>query len=295
VTDWRALLAEIAVPRVVGSDNHERVRGALKGELEARGFVVLEHRFAASPRAPLWGRPAAEAVNLVAVRPRARVAAWLTAHYDSKGQPMSMATRLLLAGACAGSLLGGLVILAAGGPPLALGPAAALAALFLGLSRVTERSPGATDNAAGVITVLRALDALPADAPVGVIFPDAEELGLQGARALVRERANLLRDTVVVNFDGIDDRGASIALVHRPGPAVDRVAAALGARRRRRLPVLVDGIAFASAARECVTIMRGDWGTARVVHTSRDTADRLTLEGSREVAAAVAGVLSELR
>jgi hypothetical protein len=82
--------------------------------------------------------------------------------------------------------------------------------------------------------------------------------------------------------------------VHRPGPAVDRVAAALGARRRRWLPVLVDGIVFASAARECVTIMRGDWGTARVVHTPRDTADRLTLEGSRGVAERVARALSEL-
>jgi len=44
--------------------------------------------------------------------------------------------------------------------------------------------------------------------------------------------------------------------------------------------------------RECVTIMKGDWGTARVVHTPRDTTDRLTLEGVRNVAAGVARVLS---
>jgi len=142
--------------------------------------------------------------------------------------------------------------------------------------------------------VLRALDVLPADAPVGVIFPDAEELGLLGAAVLARERANLLQDTVVVNFDGLDDRGATIALVHRPGPIVDRVVAALGARRRRSWPVLVDGIAFARAARECVTIARGDWGTAWVVHTPRDTADRLTLEGSRQVADRVAGALAQM-
>jgi len=110
---------------------------------------------------------------------------------------------------------------------------------------------------------------------------------------LARERANLLQDTVVVNFDGLDDRGATIALVHRPGLIVDRVVAALGARRRR-WPVLVDGIALARAARECVTIMRGDWGTARVVHTPRDTADRITLEGSRQVADRVAGVLAQM-
>jgi len=294
VTDYRALLAQLAVPRLVGSPNHAKVRGVLTGELAARGFVVLEQRFAASPRAPLWGRKAAEGVNLVGVRPRARVTAWLAAHYDSKGQPMSMAARLLLATACAVSLVVALGIVAAGGPLPSLVPAAALGALFLGLSRVTERSPGALDNAAGVVTVLRALDALPADAPVGVIFPDAEELGLLGAGVLARERANLLQDTVVVNFDGLDDRGATIALVHRPGPVVDRVVAALGARRRRSWPVLVDGIAFARAARECVTIARGDWGTAWVVHTPRDTADRLTLEGSRQVADRVAGALAQM-
>jgi hypothetical protein len=38
--------------------------------------------------------------------------------------------------------------------------------------------------------------------------------------------------------------------------------------------------------------MRGAWSTARIVHTSRDTADRLTLEGVRNVAAGVARVLS---
>src|SRR2546422_193908 len=169
----------------------------------------------------------------------------------------------------------------AGGPLPSLVPAATLGALFLGLSRVTERSPGALDNAAGVVTVLRALDALPPDAPVGVIFPDAEELGLLGAGMLARERANLLQDTVVVNFDGLDDRGTTIALVHRPGPIVDRVVAALGARRRRSWPVLGDGIAFARAARECVTIARGDCGTAWVGHPPRDTADPPTLGGRR--------------
>jgi len=125
-----------------------------------------------------------------------------------------------------------------------------------------------------------------------VLFPDAEEYGLLGARALVRERANLLGDTCIVNFDGVDDRGSTIAFIHRPGPAVERVAAALGARRARWLPVLVDGLALSAAAREGVTIMRGDWGTAKIVHTPRDSAERLTLEGVRRVAAGVAAALS---
>ena len=139
---------------------------------------------------------------------------------------------------------------------------------------------------------LATVDALPPDAGVGVIFPDAEEYGMVGARALVRERGHLLADTAVVNLDGIDDRGAPIAVIHRAGPLVGRVAAALGARRVRWLPVLVDGMVLARAAREAVTIMRGDWTTARIVHTSRDAAQRLALDGVRDVARALARSLT---
>ena len=353
MTDLRALLAELAVPRLAGTPNNEAVRSALKRELSARGCVVMEHRFAASPRG-LWvvtvcGRalavtaaavgvaillhlrglfpllvvvgvlagfslyalgavfgiipcpwPSAECVNLIAVRPRTRVGVWLTAHYDSKGQVMSMAGRLAaLALALAGSAgvlaLGALQLLGRGVPEppwllfLAL---AALGGQRLARGRARDDSPGAVDNATGLIAVLATLDALPPDAPVGVIFPDGEELGLQGARAIARERANLLADTAVINFDGIDDRGGVVAFVHRSGPIVDAVAAALDARRWRRLPVLVDGIAFAGAARECVTIMKGDWDTMRVVHRPADTTQRLRLEGVWDVGVRVAKVLA---
>jgi len=235
------------------------------------------------------------AVNLVGVRPHTRVAAWLTAHYDGKGQPMSMATRI-----------GGVALVLLQLPALVLyalagtSPLGALAFLpgFIGgmiLARnsATAASPGALDNASGIVTVLATVDALPPDCPVGIIFPDAEEFGLVGARALARERANLLDGTAVVNFDGIDDRERTIALVHRAGPTVDAVVRSLGARPTRRLPVLEDGRALARAARECVTIMRGDWRTATVVHTPGDTPARLTLAGSGAVAAAVVRALAE--
>jgi hypothetical protein len=114
-----------------------------------------------------------------------------------------------------------------------------------------------------VVATLATVDALSADAGVGVIFPDAEEYGLLGARALARERANLFGGTTVLNFDGIDDRGTTIAFVHRAGPAVDRVVSSVGARRACWLPAVVDGLVLARAAREAVTILRGDWGTAR--------------------------------
>jgi hypothetical protein len=284
VTERHALLAELARPRRVGSEGHARVRDVLKRELERRGLVVLEHRFRAAVRFPLWGGAPAEGLNLIAVRPQAKVQTWLAAHYDSKGQPLSMATRLLLAGAAALALLAipfGIWI-----------PAVLAAALFLVLNRVTNSSPGALDNASGVLTVLATLDALPSTASVGALLLDAEELGLVGARALAHERANLLEGTTVINFDGIDDTGAVTALVHRPGGTVTGVATALRAGTWRRLPVVVDGMALAPATRECVTIMKGNWGTMRVVHTRRDVADRLTLSGVEETAKAVAKSLA---
>ena len=300
MTDYRALLAELAVPRLAGTPPAGQVREALKRELAARGFVVMEQRFTARSLLHRLARVPLSGVNLIAVRPRTRVATWLVAHYDAKGQPLSMAARLAAAALAAVGVaeLLGLVLralLGAAHPGMVdgvlVGTGAAGAAL-LALNRVTDRSAGAVDNAAGVVAALATVDALSPEAPIGVILPDAEEYGLLGARALVGERANLLADTIVVNFDGIDDRGTTIALIHRDGATVQRVARALGARRARWLPVVVDGLVLGATARECVTIMRGDWSTARVVHTPRDIAARLTLEGARRVAQAVASALS---
>jgi hypothetical protein len=238
-------------------------------------------------------------LNLIGVRPRARVQVWLAAHYDSKGQPISMVVRIVAVGLAVLGLAG-LATLAAGrlgGVPWSGWRAALLAApglvggtLLLG-NRATNGSPGAVDNASALTTVLAILDRLPPAAPVGVLFPDAEEYGLLGASALVRERANLFAGTAVLNLDGIDDLGPTRCVAHRGGPLVDAVAAALAARRFRFLPVVVDGWAFARAARECATVMRGDWRTASVVHTPRDTASRLTLSGVEQVASGVARAL----
>jgi len=299
VTDYRALLTALAVPRRTGTALNHQVRERLKRELGARGLVVMEHRFTGRSYLHHLGRVPLEGVNLIAVRPRARVTTWLVAHYDSKGQPLSMAGRLAAAGL---AVLGALELLGAavramsgalhvGTPDLVAVFATLGGVLLLAVNRVTDRSAGAVDNAAGVVAALATLDALPVTAAVGVLFPDAEEYGMLGARALARERANLFADTGIVNFDGVDDRGRTIALVHRGGPLVDRAVTMLGARRARWLPILVDGLVLAGVARESVTLMRGDWRTARLVHTPRDSADRLTLDGAREVARGVAAAV----
>jgi len=284
-------LRALAVPRLVGTPNHAQVRERLRSELTARGLAVEEHAFAGGPSWMLLGTPrVVHGVNLIASRrsngPTVQPSIWLAAHYDSKGQPISMATRIL---GVVALVLGALATLAAILPALVL---LGVGLAILAANRVTDRSPGALDNVTGLVAILAILDMLPPGADVGVLFLDAEEYGLVGARALVAERPDLLRDAAVINFDSLDDRGGCLTFLHRPGPLGQAVAAELGGIRGHWLPVVVDGIALARGpVRECVTIMKGDWGTARVVHTPRDTADRLTLDAVRLVAAGVARVL----
>jgi Zn-dependent M28 family amino/carboxypeptidase len=167
----------------------------------------------------------------------------------------------------------------------------ALGALVMSQNRVNDNSPGAVDNASALVAVFMTIDQLSPDASVGVVFPDAEEFGLVGARALATDRADLFADAAVINLDGLDDVGRPVALLHRPGPIGAAVADALGARRARWLPVIVDGIALARVATECVTILKGNWRTMRVVHRPADSADRVRLDGAASVAAGLARVL----
>ena len=292
MTDYGVLFSELAVPRLVGTPNHTKIREILTRELEARGFSVEHHAFSIRPARVLFGTPkVVSGINLIAHRPSGRPtvrpSVWLVAHYDSKGQPISMWVRLA-----------GFTLLALGALLFLLNAIAAVVTLGLGLAivaqnRVNDNSPGALDNASAVITVLMAIDQLPADAAVGIVFPDAEEYGLAGSRALAAERAELFRDSGVVNLDGIDDVGGITVFAHRPGPIGDAVARALDASRWRWLPVVVDGIALARVARECVTILKGNIKTMQVVHTPQDTAARLRLDGAAEVAAGLARVLRD--
>ena len=289
VTDYAVLFRELAIPRLVGTPNHQRVREILKRELIARGFSVEEHVFSGRPARALLGVPSAvNGTNLIgtrAVGPSGRPAVWLVAHYDSKGQPISMAVRLV---GFAALLVGLLVVVLAPLPGLALLAAGTGVAL---LNRVNDNSPGALDNASALVAILMALDQLPAGALVGVIFPDAEEYGLVGARTLAVERGEVFAQSSVINLDSLDDNGRATAFVHRPGRVGAAVAHAVNARRWRWLPVIVDGIALGRVAKECVTIMKGNWRTMRVVHRPQDSIARLRLDGAAHVAAGLARVL----
>jgi hypothetical protein len=285
VTDYAVLFRELAVPRLVGTANHERVREVLKRELATRKFVVDEHAFSGRPRRPLWGVPSlVNGINLIAQPSSGRPTVWLMAHYDSKGQPISMAVRLVAAFVLVVGVIGMLI----GAIPAV---AVLLLALLVALNRVNDNSPGAVDNATALIAVFMTVDQLGPLAAVGVIFPDAEELGLVGARALATDRAALFTDAAVINLDGLDDSGRATAFVHRPGKLSAAVAAAMHARAWRWLPVIVDGIALRRVAGECVTILKGNWRTMLVVHRPTDSTNRVRLDGAASVAAGLARVL----
>jgi hypothetical protein len=297
VTDPAALFRALSVPRLVGTANHTQVRDRLTRELSARGFNVEEHSFIGRPSRVLLGTPkVVHGVNLIASRPPIRPSAnppvWLAAHYDSKGQPISMAARIISAASLVIGAAATLVAFLAGWTLIPSLAVLVVGTLILAANRVTDRSSGALDNATGLVAILAILDALPRGADIGVLFLDAEEYGLVGARAFVADRGSLLQGAAVINLDSLDDRGGCIAFLHRPGPIGEAVAAELGGMGAPWLPMVVDGIALSRApVRECVTILKGDWGTARIVHTPRDTVERLTLEGVRQVAAGVARAL----
>ena len=270
--------------------------GVLAGEPVQGLRIALVPLIALIGVALFGGRGARHAwgTNLIARRDGPPPQLWLTAHYDSKSQWMSMALRLCGL-VCFLLQLPALVALVAvwlGGERdqwiAALAVPALAGGALLARADLTNVSPGAVDNASGLLAAFETLTRLPADLPVGLAFFDAEEWGLQGARALVREQPALFAGSSVVNFDGIDDRGVTIVLGHRAGALAPRIAQAAGARRASWLPVLVDGMAIARVTRECLTVMRGNWSTMRRVHTPRDAADRLTLDGVRAVATAVA-------
>ena len=233
--------------------------------------------------------------------------AWLVAHIDSKSQPISLVVR------AAGIVVLGLAWLAALAltiDAIARGDArrdswtVVLIAALVGAvpviaSVVGTGSAGAIDNASGVATVLAAAE-LSADAPVGVLITDAEELGLAGARAWC---AAIGEDRVpVLNCDGVDDAGVLTLMWTRPrSPRLERAirdAAARVGERLRVIPlipgVLVDGLAFSDAGWEVVTLSRGSLETLRRIHTRRDDLARVQGVGVAAAARVVARAVGHI-
>jgi hypothetical protein len=243
--------------------------------------------------------------NLTATRGAGVPAVWLVAHLDSKSQPVPILVRAGAIGLHGVTWVAALLLCVAdsfGGTLATVWSSVGGAALVTGLpiivSVVGERSVGAVDNASGVAAVLTAATVLSRDVPVGVVLTSAEELGLAGARAWVRPRP----PAAALNCDGIDDEGELLCMYSGTKPArlvaaFERAARAEGKTVgfRRLLPgVLVDGVAFADAGWEVLTLSRGTIATLARIHTRRDSLDLLSGAGIDDAVRVLTNVAREL-
>src|SRR2546423_4103969 len=213
-------------------------------------FVVVFSGFASIRKGWILSFPwyRATAINLECKRGDPTL--WLLAHLDSKSQTIPMLLRI-----------GGSVALYLGGLFAALGslafliwgsvaaPAivaaqglAAFGALTAGLCFIRNQSPGAVDNASGVVAVVLAAQSSDSSETLGVLITSGEELGLAGARAWADKAGARL---VILNCDTIDEAGAFPCMysitepVHVWIPAqrhAKRVG--LGVKNRRGIPAL---------------------------------------------------------
>jgi hypothetical protein len=230
-------------------------------------------------------------VNLEAKR--GEPAVWLVAHLDSKSQPIPILVRAVAIVACIIAWIVLVVLSALRVEGLAwqiATLAAVLAGLPVAISTVGAKSPGALDNATGVAAVLLAAERVDRSVPLGVLITSAEELGLAGARAWVRQQPT---KAAVINCDTIDDHGY-LTIMHSHGRP-ERLIRAFERRAvqaRRVLPgILVDSIAFAEAGWDAVTVSRGTLATLARVHRRIDTPEALNGSGVAGAADVIAEAL----
>ncbi len=235
----------------------------------------------------------------------------LVAHSDSKSQAMSLPARMGLVGlaSLAAVIFAGLSLLRTVAPGVTAAAAVAgLTALLAGVPLLFvlmagsgNASPGAIDNASGAGLVLHLAEYLcanPPARPVTVLIAGAEEMGLLGALAYVRDvGVSGLRGASVLNFDGIGTAGR-LALVSGGGGLE---AAVRSACRQLNFPVgrlpLVgaqfDHLPFADAGIDAVSLVTAGWAALRV-HTPNDNTAQLNVEGFRQGGAVALKVLEAL-
>lgn len=272
------------------------------------------------------GKGLGRSLNLVARRPSDAAGEGplvvLMAHYDSKGQGMSLPLRILLfltfavggiglflrAVWKAAVMTGGIDPLAAG-----FGLLSAFSALAMVPMRADNRSPGAVDNASGVGVLLGLAEAIggaPGCLPgVEILFvaTGAEEVGLQGAFAFLKRHAEALKDrrqVCILNFDGPGVAGevyasAKTGLRSRSRGLLRRIReAGVAEGVRVRAPAFVigamaDHFPFVNAGIEAVTLAAFGRDSL-AIHTPRDTPDRLDAEMMGRVGRIALGVIHRI-
>lgn len=244
--------------------------------------------------------------NLIAVRGGVP-AVWLMAHLDTKSQPVPMLLRIVGIIVASAAMLTTIVVSVIPAvyhlgnvfwaPVTMAGALGSLAMLFSG---VGNRSPGALDNASGVAAAMLSAVGTPVGTPVGVLLTSAEELGLAGAWAWVRDQAArhaTRHKRYAINFDGLDDVGALTCMSDPDNPvagALQLAASEAGAdlRVRKVLPgIMVDSSALSRSDWDAVTISKGNLSTLARIHTPADSPDRLTGTGVAEAVEVVTNLI----
>ena len=245
----------------------------------------------------------ARSVNLEAKRGAPRV--WLVAHLDSKSQTVPMLLRIAgsISLIAVMALALAMLLLSLVGVEVGLWPAVTVAAIVAALPGlvclVRNDSPGAVDNASGVIAVMLASQSATAPRDLGVLITSGEELGLAGARVWALSART---DSQILNCDTVDDRGEWRCMYtsSKPQPivrAAASVAKRLGAQLRvsRLIPgILADNMAFADRGIPAVTLSRGTLSTLARIHTRRDNSNALTGKGAAEASVLLSALAKEL-
>jgi Zn-dependent M28 family amino/carboxypeptidase len=187
-----------------------------------------------------------------------------------------------------------------------LGAIGVVAGAILVFCWVDNRSPGALDNASGVVALLGVAEREFAAGDVAFIVTDAEELGLVGARTVASQ---LPPSFGVINVDGLDDDG-HFYLIERfgwpkkRGAAPHLAAALLSAAakrnveaRRRDVPIglLLDHLPIVDAGTPALTLMRGKLSSLRRVHRPADNLEHLKGSGVEESVHLLCDALAHLR
>jgi hypothetical protein len=254
-----------------------------------------------------------QGTNLFATRPGGTPRYIIMAHRDSKSQPVPLSFRgpAIILGALVWVALFIASLMHAARPIpgiiiLLLGALAVVTGVILIFCWVDNRSPGALDNASGVVAALGIADRSQEAGDVAFLITDAEELGLAGARAAA---GGLPPVFGVINLDGLDDDGTFYVLerfgiLRRKGLAPHLAAAllqeadALGEDADRRdllFGIPVDHIPLVKAGIPALTVMRGTMSSLRRVHRPDDDLDHLRGDGIRKAIELVSGALDRLR
>lgn len=248
--------------------------------------------------------------NLIATRGSGPVRRWIIAHTDSKAQGHSMAGRIVAAWVmiAAAVVMTGLVSWRAlhdgalPGTAVAAGAGLSLAAGALAArGRLRGTSPGARDNGTGLLAALLAAESLQGEG-IGFLFTGAEEFGLVGARAFLRE-SGAGAAVEVLNLDTLTDQGSLYIVAHDARgrrfaeelfPYLSRTAPRVVVRHLP-LGILTDSLPMARAGLRAVTLGRLSWADLARLHTPSDTMDDLELATAEAVGRVVGGLSAPVR